>query len=240
MSATSCARGALDRLGFGGRRGGGHLAEGAEQHVGERAVHRLAHDHRQDEARRAVERAGDDQQLVVEHEAHRHRRQPGVGVQQRDDRRHVGAADGQDQQHAEGERQHDHDREQLPRLRAPHHVGARGQRDQRQQPVEDVLVLEGDGPRRQHFLELAGGHQAAGERQVAEQHLDDDREHAERGEPAVLEPQHVLRRADQARRQAAEGVRQRRPLRHRGERHPRQRHADDRADRPARRRSTCS
>ena len=78
-----------------------HLAERAEQHVRERPVHRPAHDDRQDQARRAVERAGDDEQLVLEHEAHRHRRQPGVRVQQRDDRRHVGAADRQDQQHAE-------------------------------------------------------------------------------------------------------------------------------------------
>ena len=88
-----------------------HLAERAEQHVGERAVHRLAHDDRQDQAARAVERAGDDQQLVVEHEAHRHRREAGVGVEDRDHRRHVGAADRDDQQHAERERQHDDDRE---------------------------------------------------------------------------------------------------------------------------------
>ena len=51
--------------------GGLDLAEGAEQHVGERAVHRLAHDDREDEAGGAVEGAGDDQDLVVEHEAHR-------------------------------------------------------------------------------------------------------------------------------------------------------------------------
>jgi hypothetical protein len=53
-----------------------HLPERAEEHVGERPVHRLAHDHREDEARRSVERARDDEQLVVEHEAHRDGRQP--------------------------------------------------------------------------------------------------------------------------------------------------------------------
>ena len=77
------------------------LAERPEEHVGERPVHRLRHVDRQDEARGAVERPGDDQQLVVEHEAHRRGRQPGVGIEQRDHRRHVGAADRDDHQHAE-------------------------------------------------------------------------------------------------------------------------------------------
>ena len=77
------------------------LPERPEEHVAERAVHRAAHDDRQDQAGGAVERAGDDQQLVVEHEAQRRGRQAGVGVEQGDDRRHVGAADRHDQQHAE-------------------------------------------------------------------------------------------------------------------------------------------
>ena len=91
-------------------------AERAEQHVGDRSVHRLAHDERQHEARRAIERTRGDEQLVLEHEAHGDGRQAGVGVEERDHRRHVGAADRQDQQHAEDEREHDDDRER-PGLR---------------------------------------------------------------------------------------------------------------------------
>ncbi len=89
-------------------------AESAEQHVGERAVHGLAHDDREDQAGRTVQGSGGDQQLVVEHEAHRHGRQTGVGIQQGDDRGHVGAADGDDQQHAEGQRKQNNQREQEP------------------------------------------------------------------------------------------------------------------------------
>ena len=80
-----------------------HLAECAEQHIRERAVHRPAHDDRQDQAAGAVERAGGDQQIVAQHKAHRHGRQPGVGIQNRNHRRHIGAADRDDQQHAEGQ-----------------------------------------------------------------------------------------------------------------------------------------
>ena len=61
--------------------------------------------------RGAIERAGDDQQLVVQREAHGAGRKAGVGVQQRDHRGHVGAADGDDQQHAEHQRQAGEDRE---------------------------------------------------------------------------------------------------------------------------------
>ena len=109
MAAASSAVALLTGRGFlaAGRRGL-LLAERPEQHVGERAVHRLRHVDRQDEARGSVERAGDDQQLAVEHEAHRRGRESGVGVQQRDHRRHVGAADRDDHQHAEEQRD-DHD-----------------------------------------------------------------------------------------------------------------------------------
>ena len=73
-------------------------------------------------------RAGGDQQLVVEHEAHRHGRQTGVGVQQRDHRRHVGPADRDDQQHAERQRQQNDDREQQPPVGINHqqHAGQDG------------------------------------------------------------------------------------------------------------------
>ena len=44
-------------------------AERAERHVGQRAVHGLAHDHREDEPGRTYERAGDDEHVVADHES---------------------------------------------------------------------------------------------------------------------------------------------------------------------------
>ena len=61
---------------------------------------------------RAVERAGDDEQLAVEDEAHGGGGEAGVGIQERDDGGHVGAADGDDEHDAEDERDDDHDREE--------------------------------------------------------------------------------------------------------------------------------
>ena len=217
-----------------------HLPERAEQHVRERAVHRLAHHDRQDQARCAVERAGRDEQLVLHHEAHRDGGETGVGIQQRDDRRHVGAADRQHEQHAERERQHDERREQIRAARVHHQHDGNDDRRSEQREVDDVLAAIHDRPRRNHFLQLAGGDQAARAREVAEDHFERDRAHAERRQLIVLGPEEVLRRADEPRGEAAERVRQRRSLRHGGQRHPRQRNA--RRARRARTgwRSSCS
>ena len=80
-----------------------HRAEAAEEHVGDGAVHGLAHQHREDEAGEAVQRAGDDEDVVAEDEAGGGGGQAGVGVQQRHDHRHVRRADGDDQHDAEDE-----------------------------------------------------------------------------------------------------------------------------------------
>ena len=82
-------------------RTGRDLPERAEEHVRDRAVHRPAHDQRQQGARRADEHAGDDQDVVLEHEAGRGRGETGEGVQERDHDRHVGAADREHEEHAE-------------------------------------------------------------------------------------------------------------------------------------------
>ncbi len=47
------------------------LPESAEEHVGERSVHRPAHYDRQNETGRPVKRTGDNQQLVVQRKTHR-------------------------------------------------------------------------------------------------------------------------------------------------------------------------
>src|SRR5215471_3541096 len=107
-------------------------------------------------------------------------------------------------------------------------VAARGDRGGEQQQVDQVLVAVGDRPRRNDLLQLPRRHQAAGEGEEAEDHLERDRRHAKRGQFAVLEPDDVLRGADEARRHAAEGVRQRRPLRDGRQGDARQRNARER------------
>ena len=52
-----------------------HRAKAAEQNVGDGAVHGLAHQDGEDEAGEAVQRAGDDEHVVAEHEAGGGRRQ---------------------------------------------------------------------------------------------------------------------------------------------------------------------
>ena len=205
----------------------------AEQHVGERAVHRLAHDDRQDQARRAVERPGDDQQVVVEHEAHHAGRQAGVGIEQRDDRRHVGPADrhhqAQAERQAEQDQQHEHD--VVRRIEDQPHAAKQRRAEQRE--VDDVLLRQAFDRAGNQLLQLAERHEAAGERQAAEQHLERQDAHREAVDRAAVRLV-VVGDADQRGGQRAERVRQRRPLRHGGHRHPDgHRRADQRADHDA-------
>ena len=211
------------------------LAERAEQHVRERAIHRTTHDDRENQTTRAVERAGRDQQLAVEHESHRDRREAGIGVEDRDDGGHVGAADGNDQQHAkdQGERG-DRDKRLLrPRCAGMQHDGnAERDRDREHPDVDKVLAGIGDGSLRNpaHFLQLARRHETAREGEESENDFGRERAHAEmrhlrcRGAAA---PQEVLRHSHEARSEPAERVGERRALWHGGKRHARQRHADD-------------
>jgi len=85
--------------------------EAAEDHVEERAVHRLAHDVREDRAARAYQRAGDDQHRVVQREADTGGRPARIRVEHRHHHRHVRTADGDDDQHADDERQRHQDGE---------------------------------------------------------------------------------------------------------------------------------
>ncbi len=70
-----------------------HRAQSPEQDVGQRPVHRHAHDLGQDQPGRPDQRAGDDQAMVLDHEPGHRRRQAGVGVQQGDHHRHVADRD---------------------------------------------------------------------------------------------------------------------------------------------------
>ena len=73
--------------------GAGLDAEAAGDDGDERAVHRAAHDVGQVGTGGADERAGDDEQVVLEQEARRRGRPAGVAVEHRHDDGHVAAAD---------------------------------------------------------------------------------------------------------------------------------------------------
>src|SRR5204863_3526817 len=162
--------------------------------------------------------------------------QSGVGVEDGDHRGHGGAADRNDQEDAEGERQYGDDgKQQRAARRGRLADDDRGQEegDEQQQEIDDVLQRIRDRPLRDpfHFLQLARGHEAAGEGEIAENDLGYQRADAERREAigSFEQPEVVLDGPDQAGGKAAEGVRQRGPLRHGGERDLRQRNPDGEA-----------
>src|SRR3984893_1051847 len=88
------------------------LPKGPEHDVAEVPIHRPRHDERQQEARRSIQGSRDDEDLVVQDEPHGRAAQSRVRVQQGDDSWHVGAADGNDQENAEDQRQRHYDQEQ--------------------------------------------------------------------------------------------------------------------------------
>ncbi len=151
---------ALGASGTGRAAAGG--AEAAKQDVEDRAVHPLAHHVRQDGARRANKRASDNEREVLDGEADAASRPPGVAVQHRDDDRHVGAADRQDQQEAERQ---GHQRDK------PEHDLAAGRHEQDDQDdgrsakagVKDVLTAEGQRIALDEGLELGERDERAGE-----------------------------------------------------------------------------
>ncbi len=205
-----------------------HLPERAEHHVRKRPVHRLAHDHRENESRRAIERARHDQHFAVQHKAQQCGGKPGVRIQQRDHRRHIRAADRSDQQHAEDQRDHHHDRKQK-RVRRIHHQRHREQKRRGQhRQADDILPLINDRPLRKNFLQFSGRDQAAGKRQRPDNHFQPDFAHPE---SRYVRNAHVIfRDSDHRRGKRAERVAQRGPLRHGGHVDHAERNADRRAD----------
>ncbi len=81
-------------------------AKAAEDDRDKAPVHARTHDIGQDRARRADERAGDDQREIAQREAERRCSPARIGVQHRDDDRHVRAANRDDQSNAEDQGKH--------------------------------------------------------------------------------------------------------------------------------------
>ena len=207
------------------------LPERAEEHVRDRAVHRPAHHQREQRARRADEHAADDQHVVLELEPGRGGREPRERVQERDDDRHVGAADRQDEEDPEQRRAGEDDREQPALLGAGDDRDAGSGDDREQEPVHDLLAGIGDRAAADQLLELRERDHRAGERDRADQRRQDERDRdvalqIARERRLAVE----LRPRDESRCAAADAVEQRHHLRHRGHLHAARR---DRAERAA-------
>ncbi len=116
-----------------------------------------------------------------EHESHGRGRKAGVGIQQRDHGRHVGAADRNDQQHAEDQRHANDDRKEHFRFGMQHQVNGAADGHDEQEKVDEVLPFIGDRPLRQNLLQLSRGHQAAGKSQASEDDFHRQHRHHELG-----------------------------------------------------------
>ncbi len=241
-SAVSAARiGNHLARGLRGARRGGRAAVGAEaagDHGEEVAVHRRAHDVGEDRAARADQRAGHDEQVVVEHESGRGRGPARVAVEHRDDHRHVGAADGHHHVHAEQQRDdghHDHRRHRLGHAVGVDEGVAEIDDDQQAREVEQVPSGKQHGLAGDLGGELAEGDHRPGERHGADQHAQVHLDLVDR----VLGGREADRHrridevgvADEHRREADEAVHQRHQLGHLRHLHDARRiQADCRAD----------
>ncbi len=195
-----------------------------EQHVGQRAVHGLGHELREQRACGPHNGAGNDHRGVVEHEAFEGHGETGERVVQRDDHGHVGAADGQRHGDAEQQCQRE-DQRDMQRIRAmmQNHDDADRERAQEQQAVDELLAAEAHRLV-QHALQLRPGDQTTAERDGADDAADHGQRHDNR---AVIDrcARRVgirraiqLHRGDGRGRAAAHAVVQRDHLRHVGHR----------------------
>ena len=194
-------------------------AEAAGDDADEVAVHRPAHDVGQDRAGGAHQRAGDDQQVVRQHEAGGRRRPARVAVEHRHHDRHVGAADRHD--HVDAEQQRDHGHHRQRQVAGGDRVGvdelaAVPDHEQQQREVEPVA------PGQQHRLavdlarQLAEGDHRAREGHRADQDPDVDLELVDGllGTGELDRGVDVARVADEARGEADQAVHQRDELGH--------------------------
>ena len=96
----------------------------------------LAHDVGEDRAGRADQRAGDDQRRIAQREADAGRGPSRIGIEHRDHDRHVGAADRDDDQHAEQEGQ----QRDRPEVRMPSARGRTSRRRTRAASASAMLM----------------------------------------------------------------------------------------------------
>ncbi len=166
--------------------------------------------------------------LCFEDEAKQRCGEARIGVQKRNDRGHVRAADGSDQHDAENQRDADHDRKEKRHLGMNDESDDQSKRGRENGQADIVLTFISDGTLRQNFLQFAGGDQAASKGQRADNHFQPDFRHLESRHGGSSDV--IFRDANQRRRKRAKCVAQRGPLRNRGHLHHAQGHADGGAD----------
>ncbi|CCJ98050.1 hypothetical protein BN130_584 [Cronobacter malonaticus 507] len=199
--------------------GGAVSAEATGNHADKRAVHRLAHDVREDSTRRPHQRAGDDQQIVAQHKACRRGRPAGIGVQHGDDHRHIRAANGRHQMPAERQRDNRH-HEKRKALHAGalrlHENQQQNERDDQRREVQLVTIRQHQRFRGDLAAQLAKRHHRAGERhradENAEEHLSQVNIDQYRREARLVVQ--VTVKAHQHRRKAHKAVQNSHQLRH--------------------------
>ena len=158
------------------RRAAGIRAETTEQHVDDAAVHPLAHDVGQDRTRRADQRPGNDQRQILDGKADACRRPAGVAVQHRHHDRHVGAADRNDDQEADTQRQERDQPEQHLITAGTDEPDHQQQQHDRQTQVQPMLAGKGNRRATHKRLQFCERDQTAGEGdgtdRQAHRHLD--------------------------------------------------------------------
>ena len=206
-----------------GRRSRDLAAEPAENHRNEAAVHALAHDVGQDRAGRADQRPGDDERRIPEREADPRGGPAGIGIEHGNDDRHVGAADRDDDEHAEGERGQRQEPEREMTFRAHEPYDQRD--DQHREPdidgvaggQKDGRAAHASGQFQERDHRAGEGHRADGN---ADRHLDQARL-VDRTGGADIESGGCIERSrrHQHRRHADQRMERGHQLRHRGHGH---------------------
>jgi len=214
------------------RRGRFHRPECTEEHVGHGSIHRFAHHERQERSRGAHERTGDDQDVVAERETRQGRGETGKGVKQRDDHRHVGAADRQDEQHAEHRGRYERREKGRQRRDVECHEDEPGDRDEREQAVDHLLARIHDRAPGHHLLQFQVGNDRTGETDRPDDRRQDARNAGVyRNERRGWIVREKFRGRHHRRRSAARAVEDRDHLRHRGHFHGARRIDADRGSR---------
>ena len=182
------------------------MPEGAKQHIGKRPVHGLAHDDRKNETGGAIESAGNDQHLAVEHEAQQGGREAGVRVQKRNDSGHVGAANRSDQHDAEDQSNAYHGLEDVRIFRMNYENQHQDNRRTEHREADEVLSFISNGALRQNLLQLARGDQTAGDGERTYDDFETNFHHLKPAKIVSANAHVILRNTDDRGRQGAEGV----------------------------------
>ena len=144
-----------------------------EQDVGDRPVHGLGHQLGEQRTSRTDDDAGNNQCRVAQDVAFETDGQARKSIEQRDDHRHVGPADGQGDDQTEHERDGEEGEDQFGLGRGEDDHGAtEADGDQGEQDIDRILRRQAMGFL-EHALQLGPGDAGAGEGHRADQRTDD-------------------------------------------------------------------